>query len=224
MAERVRLSFRERLCWWRRWAGRNPLFWWSLLLAFVSLAIPLYVSPPYLEPSIRVIGAVLQLIGIATVAVDLLGVGKQFRKRAFASTLAWLKAIVVGPKTVTISVSANVDLGDASVRASGTVRPRIDPARSTDHRLATLERYVGLQDETISALRSELHDELKSARRKFDDKVESVRASLNASQQRLHDVAVGNYSLLLFGAAWLAVGVLVSVSPDLYRLVALAFS
>lgn len=113
--------------------------------------------------------------------------------------------------------------GVSAATATGTITATI--SRSPLRGLGIEERF-GVIEFNIDQLRKELADTNKAidaARAALLAQLQAADAALrqevNEVRGNLKETATGNYSTLVFGAAWLAIGLLVAtMSPELLRL------
>lgn len=204
------------------WAKQKPLFWANLLLAALTWLVVCVYPGPLTDagPSdtrIRVWAMFLQLLGAWFVWYDLTGTAREFGKGGLiGGTWAWLKA-AIGTQTISapLVTSGAVFLG-GRVRASARRTP--PPESSPEVRLDALEFNLSRIDNDLSdALReidanAAMHSEGLTAERRARE------AANKALDEKLQRSIVGNYSCLLFGALWVAVGiVLSSLSPEIAK-------
>jgi hypothetical protein len=200
------------------WANRNPLFWANLLLvAFSGLLI--FVLPGPSDLRLRMWGMMLQLLGVVTVWLDLTGTARKFGKGGLVRrTLAWLREFAEGSKVIALGGVAAVFAG---MKGRAKVRRPIKADAPLPDRVATLETNVELLDKDLDAAyqeignrANELDAKIKAESEKHDQAIREVKTSLE-------DAAVGNFATLAFGAAWLAIGiVLATLASDIVKLAA----
>jgi hypothetical protein len=203
------------------WAMRNKLFWWDIVLMAASVAfIFIWKSPGESDFRVKTLGMILQLIGVGTVWFDLTSAARTFGKTGMIQrTKEWLKAGFTGDATVLLSgVSAQAN---ATWSARATVRWPIDPNAVNSARIEALEKNLWKIDEDINALFRELDQHMAVARERASNE-ENMRAQAVAEVRReLIEASVGNFSILVFGAVWLAVGVVLSTwAPEIAKIAA----
>lgn len=218
-------SFRERTVNWIKrkwqWAMRNKLFWWNIVLIAAAVAfIFIWRAPGESDFRIKTLGMILQLIGVGTVWFDLTNAARTFGKTGMIQrTKEWLKAGFTGDAAVLFSVASAQANATCSARA--TVRWPIDPNAVNSARIEALEKNLAKIDEDINALFQELDRHAAVARERVSNE-ENMRAQAVAEVRReLIEASVGNFPILVFGAVWLAVGVVLSTwAPEIAKITA----
>lgn len=218
--QKVRAFLRRKTIW----VVQGKLVWWNLILIGIT-ALALRYPGPVVDgaPSdfrLRVWAMVLQGVGAYIVWRDLVGSADDFGATGvFRSTLEWVKSGLGFPTTV--QGSASIQLNSAMSAALGQVRPIIDPTADVKHRLHTLEEYVRHLDTAISGHavaaqknKDELRHEIATAR-------SELKQLISELDQKLKNSMIGSYPLLLFGAWWVLIGMMLSsLAPDLAKLAA----
>lgn len=201
------------------WAKQNPLFWCNFVfIAAIVAVIWAWPAPEASDLRVKLLGMVLQLVGILTVWHDLTAAARHFGKGGplsfFSSTGKWLKAGLFG---ATIQVS-----GAASISSSCFGTGRIKARQPIDPSAPVLERVTALE-----ALAVQIDADLDSAFRVIDERTSELKSkisaeaaarehSINDVKRSLENTTTGNYAPLAFGAFWLAVGVvLTTVAPEI---------
>ena len=201
------------------WAMRNKLFWWNLVFVAASIVfIFIWRSPGESDFRIKTLGMILQLIGVGTVWFDLTSTARAFGKTGMIQrTKEWLKAGFRGDATVFLSGA--FASATATTNARATVRWPIDPNVVDWMRIEALEKNLAKIDEDITALFRELDQHTAAARERSLNE-ENVRAQAVADVRReLIEASVGNFPILVFGAVWLAVGVVLSTwAPEIVKI------
>jgi len=134
-------------------------------------------------------------------------------------TKKWFKDGFSGDATVMLTgVSAQAS---ASSFCRATVRWPIDATADQDRRIEALEKNIGKMDEDIGAISRELDQQSAVARERAANE-EQMRAQAVAEVRReLIEASVGNFPVLVFGAVWLAVGVVLSTwAPEIAKIAA----
>lgn len=207
------------LKWTKRkwlWACQNKLFWVNLALFGSTCTV--VVNTGTSDFWIRMWSLALQLIGAYIVLSDLAGGAKDFGLPGIIkNNWQWLKWGLGIPTVVNASGSAT--LGTAISSAHGSVRFALDPSATIEVRVEQLERYVQrLHDVTDQAFML-----IHTKERELTEKIHAAKAHLEqqigATNDRMKIALVGNYSLLLFGAVWVAIGTILSaLAPDIPKL------
>jgi len=198
-----------------RWLGAAWLAWLALAaLLIAGLCVALAGAH---EPSVRIVGLALQVLGIGTVALGIRKTRKLFGRPSLLSVIRlWLKRFPRYGGQV-ISASGDVTGGATSVRARAyqTANP-VDG--SVEARLDALETSVRHIHERISGVATELDQQARD----HGDAIERERHARAAEQQRLWDrleaTETGGLSLSAVGVLWLGVGVIMSTAaPEIAR-------
>ena len=201
------------------WAKQKPLFWGNLfVIASVAVVIWVWPAPDASDFRVKLLGMVLQLVGILTVWHDLTAAARHFGKGGpvifFTSTGKWLKAGLCG---ATIQVS-----GAAAILSPFCGSGRFKARQPIDRDAAMADRIAAL--ETLAA---QIDADLDSAFKVIDERSSELKAkisaeaavrenSINDVKRSLENTATGNYAPLAFGAFWLAVGVvLATLAPEI---------
>ncbi|MGH9763480.1 MAG: hypothetical protein ACREAC_21825, partial [Blastocatellia bacterium] len=82
-------------------------------------------------------------------------------------------------------------------------------------RIATLEKYVGQLDADIDLAHREIDQQGNDLRRQIKAEVEERKQRETVLNRDLTEVAAGNYAVLVFGAVWLCVGIIITTLPDI---------
>jgi hypothetical protein len=211
-----------------RWriAKERPYVWLSLALLVVT-ALVVWVFPGPMDKGaptdtrLRLWALALQLMGAWIVWVDLVARPRSFGQGGvMASFWQWVRALVTGrvPSHATGAIfMLPVSLlgGFASGRVGGA-----DDA-NLDQRVATLETNLKLIDSDLKQLQAEVGRSTQQMKDDLQRQVEQWRTDIEAVRVQFRQAALGNFPQLLFGAAWVTVGtVLSAVAPELAKLAA----
>lgn len=207
-----------------RHAGRAPLFWVSVSLAVITFLLLVVWRGPELNgaPSdlrLRLWGMVLQLLGVATVWLDLTGTGRQFgRTGPLREWASWIAGFFRSQDVR--STHATFVMGKPQVVAHG--RAKHGPTTpDLDGRVEALEKNLEALASSIDARQRAIEDRASALAQKTAVEHESLARSLGELQGTVSRVAVGNVDTLLFGVAWLAIGVIIAtLAPELARIAA----
>lgn len=207
------------------WACLNKLFWANIALALLTSAVvfwwpgPLVAGTPS-DSRVRFWGMFLQLLGAYTVWKDLAGTAQFFgRANILKANWTWFKAGFIAQPV--ILASAGWTEASDVIGARAYVRPSIDNNAPADERITALEQYVTYLDKDVAAALTEIDRKGGELFVEITQKTAVLRDGLEATERRLAQAVVGNYSTLLCGAAWLCIGiVLSSMAPEIVKLVA----
>lgn len=202
-------------------AGERPLFWWNLvLLAAVVFFTFIAPAPNGGDFRVRTLGVLLQLIGLLTVWLDLTSTARQFGKGGFLrSTFKWLGTVFLTTREATIALSTQ-SLGAMTGRVRAKARTPINPNAPPDERFANLELLTREIDNALDGAYKEIDRRADELDEKLKDEAKRREGEINAVKKSLESAATGNYAMLAFGAAWLAIGVvLATLAPEIAKLV-----
>lgn len=204
-----------------QWAMQKKLFWCNFILLAISVVVVFVCkSPGESDFRIKTLGMILQLIGVGTVCFDLTSVARSFGKMGMIQgTLGWLKTGLTGHANA-VGAMASVNLS-AATSARATVRWPMDPKAEAAIRIEALEKNIGKIDEDLNAVFNTLGKHVAAAKERAS-KEENMRAqAVTEVRRELIEASVGNFAVLVFGAVWLAIGVVLStLAPEIGRTVA----
>lgn len=201
-----------------RWPRR--LLWWLLrvrlaLFCLVVVVLALAASLAYFqsEPSIRVSGMLLQLLGISAAALGIRDTRRMFGKPSFLQLARnWLQTIPgIKPKVVNLRGSASFSF---SVKAKARLWHEAGQESTVESRLSAAESNL-----------LELYRRANAAESAFDSHVRAAEQSLREEEnarveedRRLHlriqAASTDGLHLAAVGAVWLASGVIMSTIPN----------
>lgn len=207
------------------WACLNKLFWANIALALLTLSFVCWWPGPFVaglpsDSRVRFWGMFLQLLGAYTVWKDLASTAQDFGKaNILNANWNWFKSgFITQPKTL---VAADFTSTSSIHGGRAWTRPGINNDAPADQRIASLERYVACIDRDLVAAFAEIERKRDELSTLITQSTELLRDDLKAADLRLAQAVVGNYSTLLFGAAWLGFGiVLSSMSAEIVKIVA----
>lgn len=197
------------------WAAKKPMVWLNLALAGVTVLIVVgYPGPSDLR--IRLFGLVLQGIGIYTVYRDLTRNGRHFGQATVLQSMAqWWREFLGHAEVRGQLIVVETDLDVAWGRASA--RNQVPPDAPLGERLAALEHNVSQLDNAVASVWGELATARTEHKKALRGEAAAREKQIAELERDLQAVTVGNYTLLLFGVAWLAVGVfLATLSMELW--------
>jgi hypothetical protein len=203
----------------------NPLFWCNvvligatILIIFVWKGTMLAGGPSDLR--LRLWGMVLQLVGVYTVGYDLMATARQFGKgNPVRKTWAWIRNAFRGKRLALGTGDFRVE-GDTGIMR-GKRRWTLDATASMPNRIDALEKNVQAIDESLD----KAYEEVDRLRGQMTERIETESAKRDAAVQEVRETmeraAAGNFASLAFGAAWLAVGIiLATLAPEIVRIAA----
>lgn len=201
------------------WAKQNPLFWCNFVFIAAIVAVTCWwPAPETSDFRVKLLGMVLQLVGILTVWHDLTAAARHFGKGGplsfFVSTWEWLKAGIFGSPTIALGGSASVGLGVITGR--GRARQPVKPDAALAVRVAALEANLAQIDADLDNAFKEIEERTSELKSKISAEAAAREHSINEVKRSLENTATGNYAPLAFGAFWLAVGVvLATLAPEI---------
>jgi hypothetical protein len=117
-----------------------------------------------------------------------------------------------------ITVGASLTSNSSISQAVSQVQVAQDAAASVEQRIARLETFT----ELLSNAQAQTTGLVLTTKREVIKEIRQVRMDLERSvastNEQLKDAMVGNYPVLLFGAAWVAAGTILSTyAPDITK-------
>jgi hypothetical protein len=202
-----------RAVWFRM--GSQPLSWFAVLLVLAGIAWVMFVPlPPSPEVRVRVVGMVLQLSGISSVAVGINDAQKRLGGKPILKRVrGYLAVLFKRPQRHT--GFAAIAEGKDTTTADLTVGKRApDPnTLSIEGRIATLEaesrEQRGKLEDTQRLLALEA-----AARERGDSEVRTTgERSLGELRELLEETQTSGVTLSLAGLVWLVVGTVMTSIP-----------
>ena len=202
---------------WTRSLGR---WLWEARLAWLAvgtlLAAALVIADNPAEPRIRVMGLVLQILGIGTVAWGIRTTRKLFGRPGIVVLMRrWLANFPrYGGRT--ISVGATM-AATSAVRGRGFITTRAADD-SVEARLDALEKNVEHVNDRISGLQAEMDQKADEHRCALPEEREARSREAGELRERLEATETGGLHVSAVGAVWLTLGVALSTAaPELAR-------
>lgn len=197
----------------------NPLFWLNIALVLGTVAFA-WRWPGPTDTRMRYWALFLQVVGAWIVWRDLTGSARDFGVNGILlRNWRWFKSLF-GFKTL-YPVGASFTFDHAILSAVPTVSVPIDPAAPIEERLRVLEQYIKLVDEALAVSTGLIYQREAELRKQIRSTKEDLDRAIRSTDDRLKDVAVGNYPKLLFGAWWVLIGTVLSgVAPELSKILA----
>ena len=199
-----------------RWFAEFKHLWLALLVCVVALVVAL--RPPATEPTIRLTGLALQLLGIGTVAWGIAEARALFGHPSTISVArSWLVRFPqLGPKTVSASINITLPGLRASMRGYATHGP--EPNATLDARVEVLEKNIAGVNERLDQTQREMDDQFRDAKAALKQAEEIWFAEGRAIHEKLEATGTGGVHISAIGALWLFVGVTLSTaSPEISR-------
>lgn len=199
------------------WLAEAKYVWLSLGTNAIALIFAL--RPGANEPTIRLIGLTLQLLGIATVAWGISETRALFgHPSLITKAKSWVERAPIRSRNVVIGATfASIQLTAPSGQAFGTFGPGPNP--NTDTRLEALEKNVTAIHERITATQKELDEETQKSVDALKREAQARQAEDVAIRSKLEATGTGGVHISAIGASWLFVGVILSTAaPEIAAL------
>ncbi len=196
------------------WLAERKFMWLSVTVIGAALAWSL--RPGTQEPTIRLIGLALQLLGVATVIWGISETRALFGHPAFVSELrAWVSRFPLFKRKPVASAggggSAVVTLG---ARGHGTHGPGANP--TIESRLHALEKEIASLHERINQTQNEMDAEFRKAAEELERERSSRTEEASVLRTKLEATGTGGVHISAIGASWLFIGVTLSTaSPEI---------
>lgn len=201
-----------------RWPRR--LLWWLLRVrlaifcaAVVVLALAASLAHFQSEPSIRISGMLLQLLGISAAAIGIRDTRRMFGKPSFLQLARnWLQTIPgIKPQVVNLS-------GSAKLSFSATAKAHLWHGAGQE---PTVESRLSAAESNLL----ELYNRANAAESAFDNHVRAAKQSLQEEKNarteedrqlhlKIQAASTDGLHLAAVGAVWLASGVIMSSIPN----------
>jgi hypothetical protein len=194
----------------------RSVFWALMPLVLAAAAIHFFSGT---ECAFRLVGMVLQILGIGSVIVGIETTRRLFAHPTLWSVISqwWAARPRLGRLTVTASlqISPTISFGG---KASAFKTHHPPAGASVEQRLESLEANVEITDERISGVEQGID---KLERKQFEGLRHERNARAMADDElrtRLVGLATGGFHISLMGAVWLFAGVILSTAaPELSR-------
>ena len=209
MSKLIVFSSTKRL--WR-WLWSARLAWLTIGVVLIAGMVTIWLGS---EPAFRLIGLVLQLLGVATVYVNIRGTQKHFgRPGPFAWTRDWLRQWP-WKKRPPIVATLNATLSAATMM--GTVELWTNPVDQTpEARIATLEANTSSLRDNQRQLHQDMDRDRTEQRSALAQEMNTRISADRAISERLETVQVSGLHVSLAGIVWLVGGMIMSTaSPEL---------
>ena len=191
---------------------------WPICLAAIGIGSALSVgwcASSSNEVRLRIAGMILQLLGLATVAVGLSQLRRRFKRPSVLEKIvAWLRrvgAVFARPKSVT--VHAGTVLSGVTLAGAGRVRQTLAPDAPHERRLSLLEDNLELLQKQVDDGLEQLHGRIQQLGTQIDRDAHERRREKEQAEQLVAEVAVGGLHLEVVGLLWLALGVIGTSMP-----------
>lgn len=191
---------------------------WRGWLALVVLVVLVYWAFRFPWPSapelrISVVGMLLQLMGVGTVAAGIAATRKRLKKPPVLRGI-WnhLAGLFRKPQHVTL-VAGTGYLQVSGGAVSGSVAHG-ELTTSLEDRVARLERELNTQGGRLTALGNQIRDEAAAREQAINGERNARVEEDRELRQVLEDVQTGGVVLTVAGLAWLIVGIVLTSVPQ----------
>ena len=193
------------------WLVRPQLMWTTVIVLIAAMLLVL--RPSATEFQVRLVGLVLQWLGIGTVA---LGVRKtrQFFGQPGLHTLFrnWIDQFPRWRKEARTAAGAT-NMGALGAKGNSHSWALFDPKAPIEDQVLLLATNLENLNSEFRELHNQMDKELHNHRRSLEEE-ERARVSADANlQQRLEVAQTGGLHISLVGVIWLAIGILLSTVP-----------
>lgn len=188
-----------------KWFFYEPRHFWLGASVCVA-AIVLVVRQGGAEPVVRLVGLVLQLFGIVTIAWGIVETRQFFGMQSPLKTFTnWLSRFPLRRRTIACTVGEAVEADDALSARAHTAWP-IDSSAPLEQRVSTLERNVPLIQGRISNLQAEFDRTTQSLKDQLKFEEEHRFALSQQLHSQLRTYGTGGLHISAIGAIWLFLG------------------
>jgi hypothetical protein len=201
------------------WLAEANHVWLAVAICLIALVVSL--RPNTSEPTIRLAGLVLQLLGICTVVVGIRETRALFGHPPIrAKALDWLGRCPLLRRDLTMTAVS----GAYSTAEAGNLRGHqtyaAGPDATVEARLDALEKNVPAIHERITSVQRELDQTTSKLTGVVTDERKAREVEDKKIARRLEATSTGGVHISLMGAAWLFLGVLLSTAaPEIAELI-----
>ena len=188
-------------------------------LAVVALALVASLCFWPSEPSIRLFGMLLQLLGIGTAAIGIRDTRRKFGKSSFLQLIRnWLKSIPGRkPRVISEHVSETMSISSS---ASWHVWRGAGQDPTIESRLSAAEANLKELYDRVNAAESAFHSQVGILTQGVREEKDERREADRQLHLKIDAASTDGLYLAAAGATWLAFGVVMSTAPaELLRFV-----
>lgn len=204
---RFRRRIYRALAWFRR--ARLALF------TALIIASALWVSMFYhqTEPSVRLFGLLLQLLGITSAAIGIRDTRRMFGKPSFlAQVRAWFNAIPIPwRRAAIISTSGS---GTSSVSSKFMVQGWHGPGDTFESRLSAAEKNLQSLRNLMNRVKSEFDENVRDLSQRIRNESDTREEDDRQLHLKIEAASTDGLHLAAAGVVWLACGVTMSTAPN----------
>jgi hypothetical protein len=162
----------------------------------------------------RLLAMTYQLVGASTVCLDLTCTAKSFGLESILRSF-WRR---LTGKHNFVGQAVGIKAGAFGSIRSSAIQP-MDPMAPVPDRLRALEANIGHLREEVKEVSAAIGATESRLTKEIDTRSRENQNEIRATAQRLREVAVGSYEVLIFGAAWVVIGTIIGgVAPELGKI------
>lgn len=191
---------------------------WPTGLALGGVALSFFVSWLFsvtLSAAVRHAGTMLQVLGLATVAIGLSEMRRLFGRPSLRRRVAaWFRRVIATfrtPEPITLQASGSFS---AAWFGEARVVRGVPPGAPLEDRVAVLEDNLGRLRDELDAKEEKIRREMATVREGLEHESQERRVENQRMAQTVEEVAVGGLHLEFVGLIWLVLGVLGTSIPD----------
>jgi hypothetical protein len=202
---------------WRvlvRWIV-EPWTFWLFLLTVAATWLVAFLLGDTPELRARIIGVLLQLLGLVTVAIGLRNMRRLFGRPSFAAWFRdWVSRFLLSfrkPEPLVITpapASASTGVGQPTVRISASANS------TSEERISLMEKDVDLLWTSLDRLQKDFAENIRKVSARTTKDVLTLKRVDQQLQNHLEEVAVGGLRLEVVGLSWLLIGLVLATLPQ----------
>lgn len=202
------------------WISRIRIWLWEARQIWIAaFAIPCvlllcWIALPNWEPRIRYTGMLLELMGLATVALGIRETRSLFSRPSLLQVArAWFSRFPGFRQDVKVIVgSGGISMGGASVSAFGSSGPA--PTATLEERVAILEKSVNQAHLLIHEANRKIAQETQQRQSEIEVVKRELEDGDSKNKQLLEAAAAGGLYLETTGVFWLAFGITLATASN----------
>lgn len=193
-----------------RWLDEARHLWIALFVVLAAFLIAF--RPGTTEPTIRLTGLVLQILGLFTVAWGIAETRALFGHKPFHKLFTeWAaRSPLLGRPTHAGGGSATISVTASGGSAWGTIG--VGPGSTLEQRVEALEKNLPLIHERISGVESSFGAKVQKVADKLSQEERARREEDEVIAKRLESTATGGVHISAIGVVWLFFGVTFSTA------------
>lgn len=189
---------------------------WITMAGITGSIILGRVSSPDLSAVARYAGTLLQLLGLATVAIGLGKTLKLFGRPSLLTMISgWFRrwaSVFSSPKTTVLQAVSPA--AQAIVSSNLRVIQHPGPGAPLEERVSFLEEELTRLNEDMNANRQRLQRNIHAVREDLERQIREHRTGIQQLDHRTEEIGVGGLHWEVIGLLWLGCGVIGTSIPD----------